>query len=323
MKKTLLFLITIVCVGISAQAQDSLVAIKDTAWRIGGNASLQFSQVALSSWAAGGESSMSLTAIASGFASYLEGKNYWNSYGLFTYGAYQGQYDAKIRKNVDLIDVGTKAGHELGNKFYLSGLLNFKSQFANGYNYPDLTNVVSKFMAPGYLLASVGIDWRPAPYFSLYMSPATGKFIFVTDQQIADLGTYGNTAAVYDTAGNIITQGETIRTEFGALLIATFTKDLAKNVNLFTKLTLFDNYTDKIKANRDNIDVNWDLLFNFKINAWLTANVYGSLIYDNDIFITDLDKDTGVPTGTGGPRTQIKEGLGIGLSYHFGDEMRK
>ena len=127
MKKTLLFLIAFVCLGITLKAQDSLVAAKDTAWRVGGNASLQFSQVALSSWAAGGENSMSLTAIVSGFASYLEGKNYWNSYGLFTYGAYQGQYDTKIRKNVDLIDIGTKAGHELGNKFYLSGLLNFKS----------------------------------------------------------------------------------------------------------------------------------------------------------------------------------------------------
>ncbi|MGB3074778.1 MAG: DUF3078 domain-containing protein, partial [Chitinophagales bacterium] len=227
MKKTLLFLIALVCITGYSFGQDTTAIVKDTTWRIGGYGSLQFSQVALSNWAAGGESSISLTAIASGFASYLEGKNYWNSYGLFSYGAYQGQYDPKIRKNVDVIDIGTRAGHELGHKFYLSGLVNFKSQFANGYNYPDLENVVSKFMAPGYLLVSVGIDWKPVPYFSLYLSPTTGKFIFVNDQLIADAGTYGNIGAVYDSSGNIITHGETFRGEFGALMIATFLKDIA------------------------------------------------------------------------------------------------
>lgn len=321
MKRSVLFTLAIVSMSFMVHAQDA--APQDTTWRTGGFASIQFNQVALSNWAAGGESSISATAIASGFASYQEGKNYWNSYALFSYGAYQGQYDTKIRKNVDVIDIGTKAGHNLGKNIYFSGLLNFKSQFANGYNYPDVTNVVSKFLAPGYLLVSLGFDWKPVPYFSLYLSPTTGKFTFVSDEMIADLGTYGNDPAVIDSlTGTIVTHGKKVRSEFGALMIATFTKDIAKNVNLASKLTLFNNYTDKVSANRSNIDVNWDVLLNMKINSWLSANVYGSLIYDNDIFIMDLDKD-GIPLGTGGPRTQLKEGLGIGLSFNFGDKPRE
>jgi hypothetical protein len=306
-------------------AQTTLPATPvDTTWRLGGFGSLQFSQVAFSNWVAGGESSVSLTAIASGFAQYKLEKNYWNSYGLLSYGAYRGQYDTKVRKNVDLIDIGTRAGHELGHKFYLTGLINFKSQFAPGYNYPNVDTVVSRFLAPGYLLISPGIEWKPLDYFSLFLSPATGKFTFVTDEEIADRGTYGNDPAVYDTlTGVIISHGKKTRSEFGALFVAAFAKDIAKNVNLATKLTLFDNYTDKVKENRGNMDVNWDLLLSMKVNNWLTASLYTSLIYDHDIFIPDLDKETGLPTGTGGPRTQFKEGLSIGLTYQFGEEERK
>jgi hypothetical protein len=324
MKKVILLLMLIAGINGISNAQDTLALPADTTWRIGGFGSLQFSQVALSNWAAGGESSMSLTAIVNGFAMYMEGKNYWNSYALLSYGAYKGQYDEGIRKNVDNLELGTRAGHDLGRLFYLTGLVNFKSQFAKGYNYPDLDNVVSTFMAPGYLTISAGIDWKPVPYFSLYMSPTTGRFTFVADQAIADAGTYGNTAAVFDTStGAVITSGKTIRSEFGALVIATLAKDIAKNVNLATKLTFFNNYTDPIKSQRDNIDVNWDLMLTMKVNSWLSANFYGSLIYDNDIIITDFDKDTGEPTGTSGPRTQFKEGLGIGLTYNIGEEARK
>lgn len=307
---------------IQSYGQDTAVPA-DTAWRLGSTVSLQFSQVAFDHWAAGGESSISVTAIGTGFASYLRDKNFWNSYAYLSYGAYSGQYDSKIRKNVDVIDLGTKAGHELGKKFYLTGLVNFKSQFADGYNYPNLDTVVSTWLAPGYLLLSAGVDWRPLDYFSLYLSPATGKFTFVTDQTIADLGTYGNDPAVYDSAGVLISHGKTTRSEFGALFVATFAKDLIKNVNLTTKATLFNNYTDPVKANRANIDVNWDLLLTMKVNSWLAATVYGALIYDNDIFIQDLDPETGLSKGTGGPRTQLKEGIGISLTYKIGDEARK
>jgi hypothetical protein len=169
-----------------------------------------------------------------------------------------------------------------------------------------------------------GLEWKPVDYFSLFLSPITGKFTFVTDQGIADAGTYGNDAAVYDTTtGTLISHGKKTREEFGAYFVAAFQRDIAKNVNLITRLALFDNYTDKVKENRGNIDVNFDLLLNMKINNWLAASVFASIIYDHDIFIMDLDKETGLPTGTGGPRTQWKEGIGLGLTYKFGEEERK
>jgi hypothetical protein len=320
MKKIYLSCLVVISIVSTGLSQDTLAT--DTTWRLGGYGSLQFSQVAMDNWAAGGENSISLTVIGFGFADYKLDKNYWNNYVLLTYGAYRGQYDETVRKNVDLIDIGTRAGHEIAKHWYLAGLVNFRSQFANGYNYPVVDTVVSKFLAPGYLLVSAGIEWKPVDYFSLFLSPATGKFTFVSDEAIADRGTYGNDPAIYDSSGVLISHGKKIRSEFGALFVAAFQKDIAKNVNLATKLTLFDNYTDKDKSNRDNVDVNFDAILNLKINEWLSASVYGSLIYDHNIFIMDLDKETGLPTGTGGPRTQWKEGLGVGITYKFGEEER-
>jgi hypothetical protein len=324
MKKLILILIAL-SLSASAFSQDTLAV--DTTWKRGGFGSLQFNQVAFSHWAAGGENSLSFTVAGFGFANYLKGKNFWNSYINFNYGVISTQYDKTARKNTDILELQTKAGHDIGKKFYFAGLINFRSQFASGYLYPNDSVVVSKFMAPGYLTVSIGIDWRPKEYFSLYLSPTTGRFTFVADQNIANIvvggaSLWGTDPAVYDSDGVLITPGSTLRTEFGAYVVATFLKDVAKNVNVGTKLQLFMNYTDPVKANRTNVDVLWDLLINLKVNSWLSASIFGNLIYDNDIVIIDVDKE-GQPTGTSGPRTQLKEGIGIGLTLKFGDQLPK
>jgi hypothetical protein len=310
---------------LSSFGQDTLA--RDTTWVRGGLASLQFNQTTFTNWAAGGENSYSLNMLAFVFANYHFEKNYWNSFANLSYGLISSQYDKSIRKNTDFIELQTKGGHEIGKKFYYTGLLNFRSQFANGYVYPNDSVVVSKFLAPGYLTVSIGVEWKPVDYFAVFVSPTTGRFTFVMDQEIADQVTngaslWGTEPAVYDSNGVLITHGKKINTEFGAYLTATFLKEVVKNVSVASKLQLFNNYTDKNKANRKNVDVLWDLLVNMKINSWLSAYLSGNLIYDNDIVIQDLNDD-GVPTGTAGPRTQFKESFGLGLTFNFGDPVPK
>jgi hypothetical protein len=79
---------------------------------------------------------------------------------------------------------------------------------------------------------------------------------------------------------------------------------IAKNIDLKSKLELFSNYLN----NPQNIDVNAEALFNFKVNEWFSASLQWTLIYDDDIDIRDAD-------GNIGPRTQFKSVLGIGISY--------
>ena len=52
-------------------------------------------------------------------------------------------------------------------------------------------NYISKFMAPGYLMVSLGIDWKPKEYFSIMISPLTSKITFVNDDQLAAIGAFG------------------------------------------------------------------------------------------------------------------------------------
>jgi hypothetical protein len=79
---------------------------------------------------------------------------------------------------------------------------------------------------------------------------------------------------------------------------------LAKNIDLKSKLEFFSNYT----KDPQNIDVNIEAFFNFKVNSWFSASLQCMLIYDDDVDIRDA-------SGRVGPRTQFKSVLGLGISY--------
>ncbi len=299
----------------------------DTAWKAGGFASLQVNQVAFVHWAAGGENSLSLTALGGAFIHNTLGKNYWHNTLLMHYGFHNTQYTRTTRKNVDLLEVTSKAGRQLSAHWYYSALLNARTQFAPGYIFPNDSVVVSRFLSPAFINVSLGADYKPVPFFSLYLSPVTGRLLLVANQAIANqlsngASIWGNDPAQYDSAGNLLRNAKRMRPELGTSLVATFGKEVVKNVTVTSKLQLFNNYTDKDPSNRKNIDVLFDLLVNMKVNKLLTTTFLLNLIYDHNIIIADLDKN-GQPTGRAGPRTQIKENFGVGLSYRFGDEMKK
>lgn len=323
MKKCyLLFLLLFAGIEITqSQTSDALTTKTDTSWKSGGFVTLNFSQVSLNNWAAGGENSISGVGLVNLFINYATLKSYWENSLNLAYGVTKSG-ESPVRKFDDKIDFLSKAGRQIKGKLFYAGLVNFQSQFQPGYNYfpNDSSVLLSRFFSPATLLASIGLDWRPADYFSLYFSPATGKYTFVYDQDLADGGAFGVDPAVIDpTSGNIITNGKNIRAEFGAYLSAKFKKDIFKNVNLETKLDLFDNYTDKVSSNKKNIDVNWTVLVSMKINKFLVASITTELIYDHNIPVPLYYKDVSgqkVQDGTG-PRTQFKEVLGVGFSYKF------
>ena len=149
--------------------------------------------------------------------------------------------------------------------------------------------------------------------FTLFISPATLKSTIVNDQQLANAGAYGVEAAEYNTAGVLIKEGKVVRYELGGYIRAQFKKDIAKNVNLASKLELFSNYLDRPQ----NIDVNWEVLLNMKINKFLTCNVATQLIYDHDIPVPVERTIDGVKEMGTGPRLQFKEVLSLGLSVKF------
>ncbi|WP_320112929.1 DUF3078 domain-containing protein [Draconibacterium orientale] len=267
---------------------------KDTLWTTSGSTTLNFSQVSLNNWAAGGKSSMSGVAMVNYAANYKKDKLSWDNTFDFRYG-FLKEEDQKLRKSDDMIDISSKLGIEASKHWYYSALLNFKSQFAAGYDYPDTDNAISKFMAPGYLNLGLGMDYK-TDGFSLMMAPVSGKLTFVTDDDLSDEGAFG------------VEEGKTMRAELGATVKAQLKKDIWENVTMDTKVSLFSNYLDQ----PENIDIDWTFKIIMKVNDYLSANLITQLIYDNDVKIQG-DDETLPPS----PGLQFMESFGVGLTFKF------
>ncbi|MES2286637.1 MAG: DUF3078 domain-containing protein [Bacteroidota bacterium] len=308
MKKIIFCLSILFTLSSTAQTTDTIKY-----WKKGGLASINFSQASFTNWAAGGENSLSGIALFNVFANYKKEKNTWDNSLDLAYGLLQSGYSAP-RKNEDKIDLSSKYGrYAFLEHWYYSALVNFKSQFDDGYNYPNDSVVISRFMAPAYLLGAIGIDYKPNNYLSLFISPITSKTTFVNDQRLADAGAFGVDKAEYDSVSVKIKDGKLLRTELGGYLRFTYKKDIVKNVNFSTKLELFSNYLD----NPQNIDVNWEVLIGMKVNKYLSANISTQMIYDHDIPVPVEREINGIKEMGAGPRLQFKEVLSVGFSYKF------
>lgn len=306
MKKILLFIFLVLSVGVYAQ--------KDTSWTFSGLIGVNGTQAGFSNWAQGGVNSLSVTGNLLLEAHYKKGKNVWDNMLMANLGATrlgEGFY----QKSEDKIEFNTKFGHEATNNWYYSALFNFKTQSLIGFEYPNDTTqiMISGFLAPAYIKLGLGMDYKPNKHFSLYLSPATAKWIIVNDQNLADAGAFGVQGAELDTAGNFISgTGLTTRTEIGAYLRLVFEKDIFKNVNVATILELYSNYLDQPQ----NIDVDWQVIITMKVNDYLNAQIKTHLIYDDNTPIGIDDNGDGT-FNRFGPRTQFSEQLSLGLVYKF------
>ena len=271
-------------------------------WTTGGVFQLNFSQVQLSNWAAGGYSSMSGLAQVNAFANKRVGKWAWDNSLIMAYGALN-QEGGRTRKTDDRFELNSRLGYQMGaSKWYGSALFQFRSQFLYGYDKDIDSLKISNLMSPGYVLFGLGFDYKPNPKFSFYISPLMTKTTFVTDQSLY----YGNT----DISLYGVKAGENSVFQLGAYANVMYTTPLAENITFLTRLDLFSNYLD----NPQNIDVNWETLWTFKVNNWFAATVNTLLIYDHEIDIAQQQNDG---TFKKGPTTQFKQTLSLGLTFKF------
>jgi len=281
-------------------------------WKIGGVVSVNGQQVSLTNWSAGGNNSISVAGLVNIFAKYKKGKSTWDNNLELGYGVINQGASKKWWKNDDKIQFSSKFGHQIKKSWYLTALADFRTQFTNGYNYPNDSIYISKFMAPGYALAAIGFDYKPNDKFSVFIAPVTGKFTFVNDDSLARYGAFGVQKEIRDPyQGGKITQNYlTHREEFGAYLKMQYRTKVMENITFETILELFSNYMN----NPQNVDVNWTTLTTFKVNKFISATLSTQLIYDDDIKVL---RSSGDQKGTFGPDVQFKQVLGVGFSYKF------
>lgn len=176
--------------------------------------------------------------------------------------------------------------------------MNLRTQFANGYLYPNDTTktLSSKFFSPAYILVSPGLDYKPDNSFSLFLSPVTSRFVLVMDKFLASQGAYG------------VDTGKHFRYEIGAYLSANYVKTFAKNMSYKGRLDLFSDY----RHNPQNVDIFFTNALELKVNKWISALLTLDMIYDDDVKVFE-NKETGVM----GPRLQIKQVIGVGFAAKF------
>ncbi|MCD6068130.1 MAG: hypothetical protein K0S33_2956 [Bacteroidetes bacterium] len=283
-------------------------------WKKGGVMTISGQQVSLTNWAAGGQSAISANGIVSLFATYVKGKNTWSNNLDMGYGLIRQGESKNWWKNDDRIQITSKYGRKAFDHVFYTGLVDFKTQFAPGYNYPNDSVVISNFLAPGYGLVALGLDYKPNENFSLLVAPLTGKFTIVNDQTLADAGAFGvDKAELYISAAGDTTvtrRGLKHREEFGGYIKMQYKEQIMENVTFQTMLELFTNYLEE----PGNIDVNWTTLTSMKVNKYISATLSTQLIYDDDIKIV---RSSGSKKGSIGPDVQFKQVLGIGFSYKF------
>jgi hypothetical protein len=287
----------------------------DTArgWRRGGAGTLNLSQVSLSNWAAGGQSSLSLLGLGSVYVHFRGEQHSFDFASNLVYGLLKAG-KSKLRKNDDRLEMNARYARNFSSNWSYATQLNLKTQLTPTNDAVKTDSLLSKFFAPAYVLTSVGFEYRKNEDFSLFLSPITGKFTIVNDQTLADAGAFGVRAARRDTDDRLLVgTGELMREELGAYFNARLRRPLMANITYQTRLELFSNYFH----NPQNIDVNWESLLDFKVNKFFNASVAATLIYDDDILVPlNADKQNAELTARG-RRIQFKETLGIGLTYKF------
>lgn len=290
MKKLLLWTILVFCPVLIYAQNDT------TYWKKSGSTSLTFGQTSFSNWAAGGENSVSVIGAFSGKLNYEKRKITWDNSVDLGYGlSYQGGDQIK---NDDRIILATRLGYKATRLWSYAADVSFKSQFYKGYDkYPveDGAHYISKFMAPGYLYGSLGMNYtHPTEDLKILLSPFTEKITFVLDDSLSNQGAYG------------VDPGKKVFAEFGSMAKVTYSKKITENILFNSTLSLFSAYDSF-----GNVDVDWANSLDWKLNKFFTLKVDFFLLYDNDI--KTFDEDGNVK----GAKFQLKEVLGFGFGYIF------
>jgi hypothetical protein len=304
MRKFLLLIISCCCINYSF-GQDATVkklqdesgrAVKKEAdttnwtWKRGGLVNFNLNQGSLHNWAAGGDKfSLALNSYINYFLFHRKGNHNWDNTVDFNFGLLQTT-SLGTRKNDDRLDLLSKYGVNFKGNWFLTGLVNFRTQFFDGYTFEKNVPVFSStFLSPAYLLTSVGVDYKPTPNFSLFVSPATSRWIIVADDYLARKGLYG------------VDSGKHAVNEFGAFASVNYQKGMNKNVTYKGKLDLFSNY----RHNPLNIDVFMTNFFSLKINRYFSVTYNLDAIYDDDVKLFGEQGKS--------PSLQLKSIIGIGF----------
>ena len=254
----------------------------------------------LSNWKAGGRSAFSFLSVLKGYANYSnENKLKWENSGEIRNGwIRQGGDIDQTQKNDDKLELISRLGVNAFKKWYYSAEIDFKTQFFNGYNYPNDSVPISTFLSPATTFIKIGLDYKPNKNFSLFLSPLTAKNVFVRDTARIDQTRYG------------VSANRRSFWEPGLNADIRYKIDITPRISYETKYKMFLNYQQPFKQ----IDINWENTIVAQLTSRISMTFMLYMLYDDNVTF---------PTGKMGtdgkeiykPKWQTKELTTIGFSY--------
>lgn len=245
---------------------------------------LTLTQVAFRDWNQGGENALSYTVGLYGQSMYTEEMMDWSSSYKFAFGQTRLSVQG-LKKTDDKIDLESVVTFKPGTFLNLYGAVTLKSQFATGYRYDEATGgrtPVSKFFDPAYLTQSTGIGYRPLSEIKTRLGVALREIVTSVYVQYAD-----------DPATSAI---EKTSVKGGFESVTNVEWKLDQNILFTAKLELFAAF-DKL----NQVIMRSDNSLAAKVNKYISVIINVQLINERNI----------------SPRTQVKQTLGLGLSYQL------
>ncbi|PWN05383.1 DUF3078 domain-containing protein [Rhodohalobacter mucosus] len=267
---SILFTVLILFISHSAMAQDA-PAVPDSldGWDYSWTFGINGSQAAYSNWSQGGVNTIAATGNSNFQALYKKDRF---SY-VFQFETRFGQTRTDgqgVRKTDDRLAVSNRFLYDLSEdheEFKLFANINFRTQFAKGYDYEAGPNdedvLISDFMAPGYFVQNAGVAYVPTPNFSAEAGFGLLQTI-VNDESLSTQ--YG------------LAEGDTFRNEAGISLAAAYSMTLADNLSWSSSVETFTNVNKAVSST----DVFFLNELTGKINSFMNASLRLDLVYDDD-----------------------------------------
>jgi len=276
-------------------------------WEYEFSSAFTFNQTYLANWSKGGESSLTTMLDVMGNAIYnnKEANTQWINGMRLKFGTLITD-EKGLRKNNDLFEINSKFNRNASGKIGLSASFYMKNQVAKGYNYPNDSVIVSKFLNPASLTIGLGAEYKPFKHTTLNMAPLSYKNTFVLDTALIDQTKHG------------IDGDKRIKQELGTQIVLMNKLSPMEDLNITNTLRLFSNYLN----HPENIDIDWEIIVDKKINWFFTIRLNLHLIYDDDIRFNVLDQNDLPVLRLDGTqkkvaRTQFKEFVGLSMLFKF------
>ena len=282
--KSVLIVILLIIISLNLYSQDSTEVKKDTLWTPRGIIGLNLSQVALSNWSQGGQSSLAFTFFSLLGLDYIGDPWKWKNNLKFAYGRTKFG-DEEYRTNENEIFFESTLIFQLDWAVSPYAGMTAQTAVANGYNYTIVpAEQIVGFADPFYLTEAVGFIYDRIPNFSTRLGVGL-------KQTFAD-----KYAPQFSDDPDTPNEIEKFKNETGIESVTEYKLEFMENMSFYTYLRLFGTFDDLSVW-----DVRWDNIIAAKVNDYISVTFNVLLIYDEDQSLS----------------RQLKEALQLGISYSF------